>query len=79
MNQSCQAVAAVSCSMPLHAWEQKRDRAKEEIVGLAQRLSVGSGSGIGKSSVHYFAKEGATVIINDLDMQKGQETVHRNL
>jgi DNA-binding IclR family transcriptional regulator len=41
MNQSSQAVAAVSCSMPMHAWEQKRDRAKEEIVGLAQRLSVG--------------------------------------
>jgi DNA-binding IclR family transcriptional regulator len=41
MKQSGQAVAAVSCSMPLHAWEQKRDSAKEEIIGLAQRLSVG--------------------------------------
>ncbi|SEB85822.1 glucose 1-dehydrogenase [Paenibacillus sp. GP183] len=38
-------------------------------------LITGSGSGIGKSSAHYFAREGATVIINDLDEQKGQETV----
>jgi NAD(P)-dependent dehydrogenase (short-subunit alcohol dehydrogenase family) len=37
-------------------------------------LITGSGSGIGKSSAHYFAKEGAMVIINDLDRQKGQET-----
>ncbi|MFD2327758.1 SDR family NAD(P)-dependent oxidoreductase [Cohnella sp. GCM10020058] len=38
-------------------------------------LITGSGSGIGKGSALRFAQEGATVIINDLDQAKGQETV----
>ena len=38
-------------------------------------LITGSGSGIGKSTALLFAKEGATVIVNDLDAAKGTETV----
>lgn len=38
-------------------------------------LITGSGSGIGKSSALLFAQEGAIVIVNDLDADKGQETV----
>ncbi len=38
-------------------------------------LITGSGSGIGKSTALLFAKEGAHVIINDLDVAKGNETV----
>ncbi|WEG14963.1 SDR family NAD(P)-dependent oxidoreductase [Pullulanibacillus sp. KACC 23026] len=38
-------------------------------------LITGSGSGIGKSTAILFAKEGATVIVNDLDPIKGEETV----
>lgn len=38
-------------------------------------LITGSGSGIGKSTALLFAKEGATVIVNDLDTAKGTETV----
>ncbi|MDK8180452.1 glucose 1-dehydrogenase [Paenibacillus sp. UMB4589-SE434] len=38
-------------------------------------LITGSGSGIGQSTALLFAREGATVIINDLDEQKGEETV----
>ncbi|MDF2962978.1 MAG: short-chain dehydrogenase/reductase [Paenibacillus sp.] len=38
-------------------------------------LITGSGSGIGQSSAVLFAKEGATVIVNDLLEEKGQETV----
>jgi NAD(P)-dependent dehydrogenase (short-subunit alcohol dehydrogenase family) len=38
-------------------------------------LITGSGSGIGKSTAILFAKEGATVIVNDLDSIKGEETV----
>lgn len=38
-------------------------------------LITGSGSGIGKSSAQLFAKEGAVVIVNDLDVTKGNETV----
>jgi NAD(P)-dependent dehydrogenase (short-subunit alcohol dehydrogenase family) len=37
-------------------------------------LITGSGSGIGKSSALLFASEGATVVVNDLDGEKGQET-----
>ncbi len=37
-------------------------------------LITGSGSGIGRSAALRFAEEGAVVIINDLDMDKGQET-----
>ncbi|MEC0089605.1 SDR family NAD(P)-dependent oxidoreductase [Paenibacillus macquariensis] len=39
-------------------------------------LITGSGSGIGKSSALLFAREGATVIVNDLDEAKGLETVN---
>jgi NAD(P)-dependent dehydrogenase (short-subunit alcohol dehydrogenase family) len=38
-------------------------------------LITGSGSGIGRSSALRFAEEGATVIVNDLDAAKGEETV----
>ncbi|MBP1995904.1 SDR family NAD(P)-dependent oxidoreductase [Paenibacillus eucommiae] len=38
-------------------------------------LITGSGSGIGRSSALLFAKEGATVIVNDLNIENGQETV----
>ncbi|MFC0214975.1 SDR family NAD(P)-dependent oxidoreductase [Paenibacillus chartarius] len=38
-------------------------------------LITGSGSGIGKSSALRFAREGAAVIVNDLDLAKGEETV----
>jgi len=38
-------------------------------------LITGSGSGIGKASALRFAQEGAFVVINDLDQDKGQETV----
>jgi NAD(P)-dependent dehydrogenase (short-subunit alcohol dehydrogenase family) len=37
-------------------------------------LITGSGSGIGRSSALLFAGEGATVIVNDLDAEKGAET-----
>jgi NAD(P)-dependent dehydrogenase (short-subunit alcohol dehydrogenase family) len=38
-------------------------------------LITGSASGIGKSSALLFAQEGAHVIVNDLDIAKGEETV----
>ncbi|GGF99090.1 SDR family NAD(P)-dependent oxidoreductase [Paenibacillus abyssi] len=38
-------------------------------------LITGSGSGIGKSTALLFAQQGASVIVNDLDAVKGQETV----
>lgn len=43
---------------------------------LAGKIAVitGSGSGIGRSSALLFAAEGATVIVNDLDAEKGRET-----
>ncbi|WP_263707418.1 IclR family transcriptional regulator [Shouchella tritolerans] len=31
--------AAISCSMPIHHWEGKKERALEEMIQLAQRLS----------------------------------------
>ncbi|OBZ07739.1 MULTISPECIES: SDR family NAD(P)-dependent oxidoreductase [Bacillales] len=37
-------------------------------------LLTGAGSGIGKTTAELFAKEGATVIVNDIDEAKGQET-----
>ncbi|XID91573.1 SDR family NAD(P)-dependent oxidoreductase [Paenibacillaceae bacterium WGS1546] len=37
-------------------------------------LITGSGSGIGRCSARLFAQEGATVIVNDLDAAKGEET-----
>lgn len=40
-------------------------------------LITGAGSGIGMSSALLFAKEGATVIVNDLQADKGQETVEQ--
>lgn len=43
---------------------------------LAGKIVVitGSGSGIGRSSALLFAKEGATVVVNDLNSVNGQET-----
>jgi NAD(P)-dependent dehydrogenase (short-subunit alcohol dehydrogenase family) len=38
-------------------------------------LITGAGSGIGKSSAQLFAKEGAVVVVNDLDAANGSETV----
>ncbi|WP_166243086.1 SDR family NAD(P)-dependent oxidoreductase [Paenibacillus turpanensis] len=38
-------------------------------------LITGSGSGIGRSSALLFAKEGAKVIVNDIDPGNGQQTV----
>lgn len=38
-------------------------------------LITGAGSGIGKSTALLFAKEGASVIVNDLDSKSGDETV----
>ncbi len=38
-------------------------------------LITGSGSGIGKSSALMFAREGAVVVVNDVDAAKGEETV----
>lgn len=38
-------------------------------------LITGAGSGIGRSSALLFAQEGASVVVNDLDAAKGQETV----
>lgn len=38
-------------------------------------LITGSGSGIGRSSALLFAKEGAFVVVNDLNADKGNETV----
>lgn len=37
-------------------------------------LITGAGSGIGKSTALLFGQEGAQVIVNDLDVVKGQET-----
>jgi DNA-binding IclR family transcriptional regulator len=33
------AIAAVSCSMPIHQWETKKEAAINEILSLARRLS----------------------------------------
>ncbi|WP_054023576.1 SDR family NAD(P)-dependent oxidoreductase [Bacillus sp. FJAT-28004] len=38
-------------------------------------LITGSGSGIGKSAAHLFGREGAFVVVNDIDTAKGEETV----
>ncbi|WP_010274865.1 SDR family NAD(P)-dependent oxidoreductase [Paenibacillus senegalensis] len=38
-------------------------------------LITGAGSGIGQSTAYLFAQEGASVIVNDLDTEKGQGTV----
>jgi NAD(P)-dependent dehydrogenase (short-subunit alcohol dehydrogenase family) len=38
-------------------------------------LITGSGSGIGMSSALLFAKEGAKIIVNDVDAAKGEQTV----
>jgi len=38
-------------------------------------LITGSGSGIGRSSALLFAREGATVVVNDLSVENGEKTV----
>lgn len=38
-------------------------------------IITGAGSGIGKVTALLFAKEGATVIVNDIDSVRGEETV----
>lgn len=43
---------------------------KEKIV-----IITGAGSGIGKETAILFAKEGATVVVNDLNRASGQKTV----
>jgi NAD(P)-dependent dehydrogenase (short-subunit alcohol dehydrogenase family) len=44
---------------------------------LSGKVAVitGSGSGIGRSTALLFAQEGASVVVNDLDKDKGEETV----
>lgn len=44
---------------------------------LADKIALvtGAGSGIGRSTAFLFAKEGAAVVVNDLDAAAGQETV----
>lgn len=37
-------------------------------------LLTGAGSGIGKTTAELFAREGAAVVVNDIDERKGQET-----
>ncbi|TDF98642.1 IclR family transcriptional regulator [Paenibacillus piri] len=39
-----QTVAAISFSMPLHNWEEKRDRALQAIIDLAGKLSFNTGN-----------------------------------
>lgn len=39
LSQSGEAIAAVSCSMPQHIWEKKKELAEAEIRQLANRLS----------------------------------------
>lgn len=38
-------------------------------------LLTGAGSGIGRTTAELFAREGATIVVNDIDEAKGQETV----
>ncbi|TDQ36433.1 SDR family NAD(P)-dependent oxidoreductase [Aureibacillus halotolerans] len=40
-------------------------------------LITGAGSGIGRSTAHLFAQEGALVIVNDIMEANGQETVNQ--
>lgn len=40
-NRNGGVIAAISCSMPVHHWEVKKDEAMLEIGALAQRLSTG--------------------------------------
>jgi NAD(P)-dependent dehydrogenase (short-subunit alcohol dehydrogenase family) len=40
-------------------------------------LITGAGSGIGRTTAELFAREGAVVIVNDLDASKGSETARR--
>ncbi|MDQ0857187.1 SDR family NAD(P)-dependent oxidoreductase [Bacillus sp. V2I10] len=44
-------------------------RLKDKVV-----LITGAGSGIGKSAALLFAREGASVVVNDLDSVKGGKT-----
>ncbi|TSB47043.1 SDR family NAD(P)-dependent oxidoreductase [Alkalicoccobacillus porphyridii] len=39
-------------------------------------LITGAGSGIGRVTAELFAKEGATVIVNDIDTVRAEETTH---
>jgi NAD(P)-dependent dehydrogenase (short-subunit alcohol dehydrogenase family) len=56
-------------------------RKTSSMGGISMRLEgkvtliTGSGSGIGQSTAIRFAKEGATVIVNDMDPEKGRATV----
>lgn len=38
-------------------------------------IVTGAGSGIGRESAILFAKEGAKVVVADIDEKKGQDTV----
>ncbi|PAV31201.1 short-chain dehydrogenase [Virgibacillus profundi] len=40
-------------------------------------LITGAGSGIGRETAYLFAKEGATVIVNDLNEEAGNQTAHQ--
>jgi DNA-binding IclR family transcriptional regulator len=39
-NEAGGIIAAVSCSMPIHLWDQKKEIARQEIMGLAKQLSL---------------------------------------
>ena len=38
-------------------------------------LVTGSGSGIGRTTAQFYAREGAKVVVSDIDMEGGEETV----
>ena len=40
-------------------------------------LITAAGSGMGQASARLFAQEGAKVVVDDIDADKGQETVNQ--
>lgn len=46
---------------------------------FSDRVAVvtGAASGIGRTTAEYFAREGAAVVVSDVDVEGGQETVQR--
>jgi 3-oxoacyl-[acyl-carrier protein] reductase len=59
-------------------WIQLKKRKGGYRMGLLENKSAiitGSGRGVGKAIATLFAKEGASVVINDLDVEPAEETV----